>query len=148
MPTEIERFVDAESSPYQRAAPWAEAVLVPAGAATLYLAGQTGAVVDAGAPRTSRAAFGDTRAQTFGALEAVRRQLEARGFGMGDIVKMQVFMVPDPELGGVVDLEGFGEAYRAFFGDGRPLPARSRVVVAGLVNPGLLVEIDVVAARV
>ena len=71
------------------------------------------------------------------------------GLGMGDVVKMQVFLVGDAAHGGRMDFAGFMQGYRQFFGTpAQPkLPARSAMQVAALANPGYLVEIEVIAAR-
>jgi len=68
---------------------------------------------------------------------------------MGDVVKMQVFLVGDPSKGGKMDFGGFMEGYTQFFGtEAQPnLPTRSVFQVAGLANPGFLVEIEVTAVR-
>ena len=71
------------------------------------------------------------------------------GLSLGDVVRMQAFVVADPALGGQMDLAGFMAAYREAFGTARQpnLPARTVVQVAGLSDPRLLVEIEVSAAR-
>ncbi len=58
-------------------------------------------------------------------------------------------LVGDPNNDGNMDFAGFMEGYTQFFGtEEQPnLPARSAMQVAGLVNPGWLVEIEVVAVR-
>ena len=65
---------------------------------------------------------------------------------MGDVVKMQVFLVHDARA--PMDFKAFMEGYTQFFGGAQPnLPARSVIGVASLANPGFLVEIEVVAAK-
>ena len=68
---------------------------------------------------------------------------------MGDVVKMQVFLVGDPAKGGKMDFAGFMEGYTEHFGTAEQpnLPSRSVMQVAGLANPGFLVEIEVTAVR-
>jgi enamine deaminase RidA (YjgF/YER057c/UK114 family) len=68
---------------------------------------------------------------------------------MGDVVKMQVFLVGDPDKGGKMDFAGFMQGYTQFFGSKEQpnLPTRSVFQVAGLANPGFLVEIEVTAVR-
>ena len=129
--------------------PIARAVEVPAGRTTVYVSGAVPPVVEAGAPAEAAARFGDTRTQTRGTLAAIGRTLEAMGLSMGDVVKMQVFLVGDPQRGGRMDFAGFMDGYREFFGTAAQpnLPARSVMQVAGLVNPGWLVEIEVTAVR-
>jgi enamine deaminase RidA (YjgF/YER057c/UK114 family) len=81
-------------------------------------------------------------------LNKIQDILKGMGLGMGDVVKMQVFLVGDPAKGGRADVAGFMEGYTQFFGGAQPnLPARAVVQVAGLSNPGWLVEIEVVAAK-
>ena len=128
--------------------PIAQSVELPAGATVLYVSGQVPPVVDEGAERGSRAAYGDTETQTVGVLERIEGALENAGFTMDDVVKMQVFLVGDPEMDGAMDFAGFMNGYTQFFSAERGnLPARSAMQVAGLVVPGWLVEIEVMAAR-
>ncbi|MDT9002408.1 RidA family protein [Paucibacter sp. APW11] len=129
--------------------PIASAVEVPAGRTLVFLSGAVPPVVDDKAERGSLAAYGDTRTQTRGVLAAIERSLKGLGLGMGDVVKMQVFLVGDPALGGKMDFDGFMAAYREQFGGATQpnLPARSVMQVAGLVAPGWLVEIEVTAVR-
>lgn len=129
--------------------PIAAAVEIPPGATTVYLSGAVPRPIDPDAPRDARAAYGDTAAQTTNVLEQIQRQLESLGLGLGDVVKMQVFLVGDEEKDGRMDFAGFMESYRTFFGtEAQPnLPARSAMQIAGLVNPAYLVEIEVVAVR-
>lgn len=129
--------------------PISAAVEVPAGKATVYLSGMVPPVADKDAPANTVAAYGDTRAQTVAVLEIIRSQLEALGLTMGDVVKMQVFLVGDPAKEGRMDFAGFMEGYRLYFGteDQPRLPVRSTMQVAALANPGFLVEIEVTAVR-
>lgn len=61
---------------------------------------------------------------------------------------MRVFLVAPPGQQ-QMDFAGMMRAYRERFGTAQqPLkPARSTMQVAGLVDPGLLVEIEATAAR-
>lgn len=129
--------------------PIASAVEVPAGKTVVYLSGMVPPVVDDKADRNSLAAYGDTRTQTVGVLAAIERNLKGLKLGMGDVVKMQVFLVGDPAKAGRMDFSGFMEGYREFFGTAAQpnLPSRSVMQVAGLVSPGWLVEIEVTAVR-
>ncbi|APO95030.1 RidA family protein [Xanthomonas vesicatoria] len=129
--------------------PIAAAVEIPAGKATVYVSGKVPAVVDASAPKDSAAAYGDTKAQTVSVLKQIQEQLKSLGLGMGDVVKMQVFLVGDPAMGGKMDFNGFMEGYRQFFGTKEQpnLPARSAFQIAALGNPLYRVEIEVVAVR-
>lgn len=129
--------------------PIARAVELPANAKLVYVSGQVPPTIDTEAPRTSTEAFGDTKTQTVGVLESIQSILTDAGLTMGDVVKMQVFLVGDPNNNGNMDFAGFMEGYTEFFGtEEQPnLPARSAMQVAGLVNPGWLVEIEVIAVR-
>jgi enamine deaminase RidA (YjgF/YER057c/UK114 family) len=72
------------------------------------------------------------------------------GVGFGDIIKMTVFLVGDPEMDGKMDFAGFMRAYTRYFGtEEQPnKPARSAVQIAGLAGgPYMLVEIEAVIAR-
>ena len=128
--------------------PIALAVEIPAGKTTVYVSGQVPAVVDDKAPKNTVAAFGDTKTQTVSVLKAIERALKSMNLSMGDVVKMQVFLVGDPTKSGM-DFAGFMDGYKQFFGTAEQpnLPARSVMQVAGLVNPGWLVEIEVTAVR-
>ena len=129
--------------------PISAAVEVPAGRTTVYVSGMVPPVKDADAPKDSIAAYGDTETQSIAVLEAIRAQLKAMDLDFGDVVKMQVFLVGDPDKGGRMDFAGFMSAYTRYFGtaDQPVLPARSAMQVAGLANPGFLVEIEVIAVR-
>jgi len=84
-----------------------------------------------------------------GVLTAIDKQLKGMGLGLGDVVKMQVFLVGDEAHGGRMDFAGFMAGYRQFFGtrEQPKLPARSAFQVAALGNPGYRVEIEVIAVR-
>ncbi len=128
--------------------PIALAVEIPAGKTTVYVSGQVPAVTDDKAPKNTVAAFGDTKTQTVSVLKSIERILKGMNLSMGDVVKMQVFLVGDPTKSGM-DFAGFMDGYKQFFGTAEQpnLPARSVMQVAGLVNPGWLVEIEVTAVR-
>ncbi|MGO9036914.1 MAG: RidA family protein [Steroidobacteraceae bacterium] len=129
--------------------PIAAAVEVPAGKTLVYLSGMVPPVADPKAAKDSMAAYGDTKTQALGALNAIQAELAKLNLTMGDVVKMQVFLVGDPSKGGKMDFEGLMQAYTQFFGTpAQPhLPVRSAMQVAALANPGFLVEIEVTAVR-
>jgi enamine deaminase RidA (YjgF/YER057c/UK114 family) len=129
--------------------PIAAAVEVPAGKTTVYLSGMVPRVANEQAPRNSIAAFGDTRTQTVSVLQAIEQALQRIDLALKDVVKMQVFLVADPAKENRMDFAGFMEGYTQFFGTAQQpnLPSRSVMAVAGLVNPGWLVEIEVTAVR-
>ncbi|MDB5933975.1 MAG: hypothetical protein JWQ01_1319 [Massilia sp.] len=128
--------------------PIAQAVSIAPGATIHFISGQVPPLMDKAADPNSLAAFGDTKTQTVGVLKKIRDVLQGMGLGMGDVVKMQVFLVGDPAKAGRADVSGFMEGYTQFFGGAQPnLPARAVFQVAGLSNPGWLIEIEVVAAK-
>lgn len=130
--------------------PIAAAIEVPAGSTRVLLSGKVPPRVDAGKPATDPAAYGgDTRGQTVAVLQAIEVQLRGLGLTLGDVVKMQVYLVGDPAQGGKMDFTGFMAGYSQFFGTtAQPrLPTRSTFQVAALANPAYLVEIEVEAVR-
>ena len=130
--------------------PIARAVEVPAGTQLVWHSGQTPTPADPEAERFSRAFWGDTEAQALSVFERMEASLEDLGLGFENIVKMTVFLVPDPENGGRMDFAGFMKAYTKYFGkdaEQMNLPARSAVGVAQLAAPGMLVEVEAIFAR-
>jgi|ERR1700755_927201 enamine deaminase RidA (YjgF/YER057c/UK114 family) len=126
--------------------PIAQAVEVTGNARTVYVSGQVPPVANKDADPSSPQAYGDTRTQTVGVLNRIKGILEGLGLTMGDVVKMQVFLVHSGAA--PMDFKAFMEGYTQFFGGSQPnLPARSVVGVAALANPGFLVEIEVVAVK-
>jgi len=129
--------------------PISAAVEVPPGKTLVFLSGMVPPVADPKAPKDSTAAYGDTKTQTIGALTQIKASLEGMHLSMGDVIKMQAFLVGDPAKGGKMDFEGFMQGYTQFFGTpAQPnLPVRSALQVAALANAGFLVEIEVTAVR-
>ncbi len=129
--------------------PIAAAVTVPANADTVFVSGALASVADKTAPKDSKAAYGDTEAQTLSALNNIKATLDRVGLGMGDIVKMTIFMAGDPDKGGKMDFAGMMKSYSKFFGTPEQpnKPARSAFQVAALAAPWALIEIEVIAAK-
>ncbi len=129
--------------------PIAQAVEVPAGKTTVYVSGAVPTVVDEKAEKGTPAAYGDTETLTVSVFRSIEKTLHGLDLKMGDVVKMQVFLVGDPSKGGKMDFGGFMKGYTQFFGtkDQPNLPSRSVVQVAGLASPAFLVEIEVTAVR-
>jgi enamine deaminase RidA (YjgF/YER057c/UK114 family) len=127
--------------------PIALAVEVPEGKKVVYLSGAGPAVIDKAAKPNSVASFGDTKQQSASTLADIANTLKGLKLEMKDVVKMTVFLVGDPAKDGNIDFAGFMDAYKVYYGGPQNpnLPARSTVKVAGLVNPGWLVEIEVIA---
>jgi enamine deaminase RidA (YjgF/YER057c/UK114 family) len=127
--------------------PIASSVVVPAGTDLLFIGGMLPDLGRAGAAAGDDR-LPDTAAQTRSVLGKIQTELAAAGFAMSDIVKMEVYLVADPNKGGVVDVMGLSSAYLTYFDrDSGGLPTRTTVQVAGLPAPGALVQIAVTAAR-
>ena len=124
------------------------AVEVPAGYKTIYLSGVVPSVADSTKPPNTLEAYGDTKTQTVSVLRNIERNLKRLNLSMSDVIKMQVFLVGDPQQQGRMDFRGMMAGYVEFFGTKEQpnLPTRSVFQVPGLANPGWLVEIEVVAA--
>lgn len=124
--------------------PIASSVSVPVGHGLVYVSGTVPDPLDTASPAQG---FGDTEAQTRSVLKKVEAELKKHGLGLGDVVMMRVFLVAPPGQQRM-DFAGMMRGYRAFFGTTQQpnKPARSTMQVAGLVDPGWLVEIEVTAA--
>lgn len=112
-------------------AAYSHQVEVPAGARWLVLAGQVGMRSDGTLPS-------EPAEQLEVALDNVRRNLEAAGMTVGDIVKMTTYLV------GEVDPDRRRQIFSAFFGDHRP--CMTLLYVSALGTPALKAEIDAWAA--
>jgi len=140
-----------QAQPVQRMgppqSPIASSVEVPAGSRLVYISGTVPDPADPAAPAGSPQRYGDTRTQTVSVLRKIATALKAHGLGLGDVVMMRVFLVA-PAGAERMDFAGMMEGYRQFFGTAAQpnKPARSTMAVAGLVDPGWLVEIEVTAA--
>jgi 2-iminobutanoate/2-iminopropanoate deaminase len=123
-------------------------VTIPPGAETVLLSGQLASPIVAGKASTPED-FGDTKTQTISTFNKIKAALAKLGYSMSDVVKLTVFVVGDPKLGGKMDFAGFNAGYREFFGtaENPNLVARSTVQVAGLVSPNFLIEIEAIAAK-
>jgi enamine deaminase RidA (YjgF/YER057c/UK114 family) len=137
---EVRRLGPAES-------PISASVEVPAGSRLIYVSGTGPDPVDANAPAGSAQRYGDTAAQTRSILAKIQAQLGRHRLSLGNVVMMRVFLVAPPGQPRM-DFAGMMSAYREFFGTAAQpnRPARSTMQVAGLVDPGWLVEIEVTAA--
>jgi len=118
---------------------------VPAGSRIVFVSGTTPSPVDPATPDN----LGDTRQQTLSVLTKIKTQLEALGMGMGDVVKMTVFLVGVPENEGRMDSAAMNEVFRTFFGTAEQpnRPTRSTIQVAALGRPDTYVEIEAIAAK-
>jgi len=129
------------------ASPLSTSVSVSPGSRLVYISGTVPDAIDPAAPEGSAARFGDTEAQTRSVLMKIQAALREQGMTLGDVVMMRVFLVA-PVGSSRMDFAGMMRGYRALFGTpAQPnKPARSTMQVAGLVDPGWLVEIEVTAA--
>ena len=129
--------------------PIAQAVEVSAGTTLVYHSGTLPGPANPDAEQGSREYWGDTEAPANSVFERMQASLENLGLGFGDVVKMTVFLVGDPELDGRMDFAGFMRAYSKHFGtEAQPnKPARSAIQIAALARPNVFVEVEVVLAR-
>jgi enamine deaminase RidA (YjgF/YER057c/UK114 family) len=141
--SQIKRIKGAAQSPIL------SGVIVPANTTLFYLSGQVPQAADASKPTDSIEAYGDTKAQAASVFNKIKALLAEQGLGLGDVVKLTVYLVGDPKKGNKLDFKGFSEAYAQFFGTtAQPnIVARTTVQVAALANPGFLVEIEATAAK-
>lgn len=123
----------------------ASSASVPAGSALHFLSGSVASPIDPAKPEV----LGDTKQQTLSILTKMKAQLEGMGLGMGDVVKMTVFLVGTPENGGRMDAPAMNEVFKTFFGtvEQPNVPTRSTVQVAALGRPYVLVEIEAIVAK-
>ena len=82
---------------------------------------------------------GDAGAQTRAVLEIIGRALGEGGFTFDDVVRTRMYLT------NLADAAAVGKVHGEFFGEIRP--ASSLIVVAALIDPSLLVEIEVDAIR-
>lgn len=82
----------------------------------------------------------DIEVQTREVLNNIKRNLEAAGAGMEDVVDVTSFLV------NMNDFAGYNKAYAEFF-NAETGPARTTVAVHQLPHPDLVVEIKVMAYK-
>ncbi len=114
---------------------------------TFYLSGQLADPVTP-ASGTTPAVYGDTRTQAASVFAKIQKALQAQGLDMKDVVKLTVFLGPDPATG-KLDFAGMQSQYLTYFGTpAQPnKPARSAFQVAALAAPWALLEIEAIAVR-
>src|SRR6202051_493822 len=129
--------------------PISAAVTVSAGVDTVYVSGALPSAINKDAPKGTPPVYGDMEAQTVSVLTSIKGTLARLGLGMGDVVKMTVFMAADPANDNKLNFPALMAGYTQFFGTAEQpnKPARSAVQVAALVAPGALVEIEVIAVK-
>jgi enamine deaminase RidA (YjgF/YER057c/UK114 family) len=123
-------------------------VAIPAGAAIYLLSGTVPPVIDQQAKPDDRARYGvDTKTQAIGIFKTMEKQLGERGLTLKDVVYIRAFLVGDSNKGGKLDLEGWNDAYKQYFGttENPNKTARATIGVAALVSPLFLLEVEAVA---
>jgi enamine deaminase RidA (YjgF/YER057c/UK114 family) len=127
-------------------------ILIPANAEKLLYSGSINFAMpegcgfrDAGKPECPS---GDMEAQGTAILEGFKDRLEARGWSMENVVRVNVYGVAGED--GKLDFAGFNSAFAKYFSreDGGWYPARTFVEVAALFRPELLVEVEILAMKV
>lgn len=116
---------------------------------TYYLSGQLASpITPADEAKGTPADYGDTKAQAASVFAKIQKALQAQGLDMKDVVKMTVFLGPDPKTG-KLDFAGMQSEYVKYFGtkDQPNKPARSAVQVAALAAPWALLEVEVIAIK-
>ena len=116
---------------------------------TYYLSGQLASPITAADPaKGTQADYGDTKAQAASVFAKIQAALKEQGLDMKDVVKMTVFLGPDPKTG-KLDFAGMQSEYVKFFGTKEQpnKPARSAFQVAALAAPWALLEIEVIAVK-
>ena len=111
---------------------YSHTAVVPAGASLVFVSGQVGLRPDGSLPTS----FAEQAEQVF---QNVRSCLAAHGVGMDAIVKLTTFLVPGS------DLKVMREVRQRSFGSHRP--TSTAVFVSQLVDPALLLEVEVVAIK-
>jgi enamine deaminase RidA (YjgF/YER057c/UK114 family) len=116
---------------------------------TLYLSGQLASPVTAAdAAKGTPAVYGDTKTQSASVFAKIQAALKEQGLDRKEVVKVTVFLGPDPATG-KLDFAGMQSEYLKYFGtaDQPNKPARSAFQVAALAAPWALVEIEVIAVK-
>ena len=120
---------------YQPVAAYCQNTEVPAGARWLVTAGQVGMAPDG-------TLIKDREEQITQTWKDVRAVVEAADMTCDDIVKLTIFMVAD-----AADLLAHSRAAR---GEalGGATPGATLIYISGLADPDMIIEVDVVAAKV
>lgn len=92
----------------------------------------------------------DTKSQTIGIFEDLKKFLESQQLTLGDVVMVRMFLGNDPATDGKPNTAAMTAGYSQFFGtkDQPRKPARTTLqVVLPAASRGALVEVDLVAVR-
>jgi enamine deaminase RidA (YjgF/YER057c/UK114 family) len=127
----VPRRLISSGGPWEARTGYSRAVVVGDSA---YVSGTTDAMKDG-----LSAHPGNPRGQAEAVFLIIRRALEEAGFSMADVVRTRMFVTDRAHIEPVTTVHG------EIFGEIRP--AATIVVVAALIDPSLLVEIEVDARR-
>jgi enamine deaminase RidA (YjgF/YER057c/UK114 family) len=125
------RRLVSSGSPYESAYGYSRAVAVGDGC---WVAGTTDAGADGRSPHP-----GDAAAQARASFAIALRALEEAGFTREEVVRVRMYVVQAEDAAAVATVNG------ELFGAIRP--AATLVRVAGLIDPSLLVEVELEARR-
>ncbi|MFC9860679.1 MULTISPECIES: RidA family protein [unclassified Streptomyces] len=128
MSDSVRRF--ASGAPWEEKFGYSRAVELPGG--LVLVSGCTSVVngqVSAGSPYE----------QTITSFEVAFEALKAAGLGREDVVRTRMYLTH------ARDVDDVGRAHKELFDAVRP--AASMIIVSGLVDPGLVVEVEVEAYR-
>jgi enamine deaminase RidA (YjgF/YER057c/UK114 family) len=121
----MERTLISTSSPYEAVLGYSRAVRV---GDRVFVAGCAAIMEDGGDPPA------DSYGQAKRCLERIEQALVAAGGTLADVVRTRVYLTPD------ADFDEFGRAHGEAFSEIRP--ANTTVIIAALVDPRWLLEIE------
>jgi enamine deaminase RidA (YjgF/YER057c/UK114 family) len=121
----VERRLISSGSPYEPVVGYSRAVRV---GDRVFIAGCAPIMADGSDPPR------DSYRQTKRCLEIIENALGEAGGTLADVVRTRVYLVPD------ADFADFGRAHGEAFSEIRP--ANTTVVVAALIDPRWLLEIE------
>jgi enamine deaminase RidA (YjgF/YER057c/UK114 family) len=121
----VERRLISTGSPYEAALGYSRAVRV---GDRVFVAGCAPVMPDDADPPP------DSYGQAKRCIERIEQALVEAGGGLADVVRTRVYLTPE------ADFDAFGHAHGEAFGDVRP--ANTTVIIAALVDPRWLLEIE------
>jgi len=135
----IERFERTD-------APILKGFYLPEDAVVFQTSGLVAPVIDAEGNDLQK--YGDMATQCHGVIKRIKETLALKDFTIRDIVFLRVYIAPDQN--GHIDFDTFFSIYGTYFNnaDNPNKVARSTIGVYRLARPGLLIEVEALAARV
>lgn len=124
-PNALQRRLISSGSPYETAVGYSRAVRV---GDRVFVAGCAAIMPDGAEPPS------DSYGQAKRCIERIGSALEDAGGSLADVVRTRVYLTP------AADFESFGRAHGEAFSEIRP--ANTTVIVAALVDPRWLIEIE------